>query len=239
MSASESAATVAPVEVQHTETPVDKVEDPAAVVTEAVTPAVEVEAAAEPTEVPAMSESKADDVPKVDVPKSSFLAKLQGLSLNPFKGGEKKTKAPKNPKKEKKEEVEATATAEAPKEASAPEVPVEAVETAEAAVVEPAPADVPAVVTDEVKETTTKETPVMPKADVKAMKVGRRLSSRVGDFFKSKPKTEVTTPAKVDEHPPMITAPEAIAPLENPATEAAKVEEPKVEASAPVVAATA
>ena len=72
------------------------------------------------------------------------------------------------------------------------------------------------------------------------MKVGRRLSARVGDFFKSKPKTEVTTPAKVDEHPPKIDEPEAIAPLENIATEAAKVEEPaKVEASAPAVAAAA
>ena len=77
--------------------------------------------------------------------------------------------------------------------------------------------------------------------ETKASKVTRRLSARVGDFFKPKPKTEVTTPAKVDEHPPKIDKPEAIAPLENPATEAAKVEEPAkpVEASAPVVAAAA
>ena len=72
------------------------------------------------------------------------------------------------------------------------------------------------------------------------MKVGRRLSARVGDFFKSKPKAEVHTPAKVDEYPPVITAVHPVGPLENPATEGPKAEEgAKVEASAPVVAATA
>lgn len=73
------------------------------------------------------------------------------------------------------------------------------------------------------------------------MKVSRRLSARVGDFFRPKPKTEVTTPAKVDEHPPKIEKPETIAPLENPVLEGAKVEEATkpVEVAAPVVAATA
>jgi hypothetical protein len=95
----------------------------------------------------------------------------------------------------------------------------------------------------------------------KAAKVGRRLSARVGDFFKPKPKAEIATQPKVDEHPPKIDEPTPIAPLENPATEeaaavpaveeakpveAAAVEEPKpTEASpaetpaAPVVAAAA
>ena len=79
------------------------------------------------------------------------------------------------------------------------------------------------------------------KAEAKALKISRRLSARVGDFFKPKPKSEHTTPAKVDEHPPKIDKPETIAPLENPATEGAKVEEPAkpVEAAAPVVAAAA
>lgn len=52
----------------------------------------------------------------------------------------------------------------------------------------------------------------------KAAKVGRRLSSRVGDLFRSKPKTELSTPAKVDEHPPVIDEPAPVAPLENPAS---------------------
>jgi hypothetical protein len=75
-------------------------------------------------------------------------------------------------------------------------------------------------------------------------KVGRRLSARVGDLFKSRPKREVSPPAKVDEHPPKIDEPVPVAPLENPATETApepKVEESAklVDAPAPVVAAAA
>lgn len=81
------------------------------------------------------------------------------------------------------------------------------------------------------------------------------MSARVGDFFKPKPKTETSTPAKVDENPPKIEEPAPIAPLENPATEAeaeaeaapaaapapAAEEEPKPEApaAAPVVVAAA
>jgi hypothetical protein len=75
-----------------------------------------------------------------------------------------------------------------------------------------------------------------------AAKVGRRLSSRVGELFKPK-KTETATPAKVDENPPKIDEPAPVAPLEHPATEAAPapVEEPKPEVppAAPVVAAAA
>ena len=89
------------------------------------------------------------------------------------------------------------------------------------------------------------------KKDIKALKVGRRLSARVGDFFKSKPKAEVATPAKINENPPVIDEPTLVAPLENPATTeeatpvpVAAVEEPAkpieaAPAAAPVVAATA
>jgi hypothetical protein len=50
-----------------------------------------------------------------------------------------------------------------------------------------------------------------------AAKVGRRLSSRVGEFFKPK-KVEASAPAKVDQYPPTIEEPVRVAPLENPAT---------------------
>lgn len=74
------------------------------------------------------------------------------------------------------------------------------------------------------------------------------MSARVGEFFKTKPKAEHNTPAKVEENPPKIEESEPIAPLENPAAEEAAestpapaVEEPKIEAppAAPVVAAAA
>lgn len=55
--------------------------------------------------------------------------------------------------------------------------------------------------------------------DVKALKVSRRISARVTDFFKIK-KVEVNTPAKVDENPPVIDQPAPLPPLENPATDA-------------------
>jgi hypothetical protein len=80
-----------------------------------------------------------------------------------------------------------------------------------------------------------------------AVKVGRRLSSRVGEFFKAK-KFENTTQAKVDENPPTIDKPEPVAPLEHPATagsadntDAPASGEPKTEAppAVPVVAAAA
>jgi len=244
MSAPESAAVpVAAEEVKPVEaTPVvvdTKTEEPAAVA-EDVTPAVvEAEAATEEpaaAEEPAKPETKAEGEAKP--PKSpGFLAKI----LNNFKG-ERKAKGPKSPKKEKKkEEVEAAATAEAPKETAvevpaevSTEVPVETAKEVEPIVAEPAIADVPTVVADEVKETAV-------KVEAKASKVGRRLSARVGDFFRPKAKTELTTPAKVDEHPPRIEKPEEIGPLDNPATEAAKAEEAAkpVEAATPVVAATA
>jgi hypothetical protein len=87
------------------------------------------------------------------------------------------------------------------------------------------------------------------------VKVGRRLSSRVNELFKSK-KVESTAPPKVDENPPKIDEPAPVAPLENPATSAtgdaaeatsapaaapAPAEELKAEVppAAPVVAAAA
>jgi hypothetical protein len=79
------------------------------------------------------------------------------------------------------------------------------------------------------------------------VKVGRRLSSRVNEFFRPK-KLDATTPAKVDENPPKIDEPAPVAPLENPATTTSAEattevapEEPKAEAppAAPVVAAAA
>ena len=90
----------------------------------------------------------------------------------------------------------------------------------------------------------------------KSPKIGRRLSARVGDFFKPKHK-EPAVPAKVaeaEDAPPKIEEPAPVAPLENPAAEAEAapapaeeatpapaVEEPKVEApaAAPQVAAAA
>jgi hypothetical protein len=104
---------------------------------------------------------------------------------------------------------------------------------------ETAASEAPAVVTED------KETPAAKAKSEAKVKISRRLSARVNDFlsssFKSKPKTEITTPAKVDEHPPKIDKPEAIGPLEDLAADAPKVEESAkpVEASAPVVAAAA
>lgn len=90
---------------------------------------------------------------------------------------------------------------------------------------------------------------------IKPSRVARRLSARVGDFFKQKPKQEVSTPAKVDEHPPKIDEPTPVAPLENPASQPAAapaaaepapaaVEEPAkpvepVPAATPIIAAAA
>jgi hypothetical protein len=74
-----------------------------------------------------------------------------------------------------------------------------------------------------------------PKPAIKAAKVGRRLSARVGEFFKPKAKAETTTPAKVDEHPPKIDEPAPVAPLEHPATES-KEAAPEAAASSPPAA---
>jgi len=242
MSAPEVVAT--PVEEVKAETPavpVDtKAEEPAVdtKTEEPAAPVVEAEAEAEVAAEDPPTETKEEH--KKDVHKNGFLAKL----FSNFKGGDKKSKAPRSPKKDKKGEGEATATAEAPKDAAVPvvEVPVEAPVEAAAEVPAEAPEGEMTAAEPVVAETTVDVPDVkeVPKQNGKT-KVGRRLSARVGDFFKSKQKTEITTPARVDEHPPKIDKPEAIAPLENPATDAVKVEETAkpVEASAPVVTATA
>jgi hypothetical protein len=67
------------------------------------------------------------------------------------------------------------------------------------------------------------------KDDKKTKKVGRRLSSRVTDLFKSKPKPETASTPKVEEAPPQLEEPEPTAPLENPAVESAPVTETKPE----------
>jgi len=146
----------------------------------------------------------------------------------------KRLKLPRAPRRRRKKEEVEVATEEAPKEEAAAEETPKPVET-EAVTDTEAAAPVVEAVTEGVKEV---------KEEVsKPLKVGRRLSARVGDFFKSKPKAEVAPPAKVDEHTPKIDEPVPVAPLENPASEGAeaKVEQSAnpVEAVAPVVAATA
>jgi hypothetical protein len=74
-----------------------------------------------------------------------------------------------------------------------------------------------------------------------AVKVGRRLSSRVVEFLKTN-KADHAVPPKVDENPPKIDKPEPVAPLEHPAVSSAEpTSETKPEAPpvAPVVAAAA
>jgi len=67
-----------------------------------------------------------------------------------------------------------------------------------------------------------------------AAKISRRLSARVGEFFKVKPKEpKEATPAKVDENPPKIDAPAPVAPLENPADAEAAAPAAEAKAEAP------
>lgn len=78
---------------------------------------------------------------------------------------------------------------------------------------------------------------------MKSQKVGRRLSARIGDLFKPKSKTEVATPAKVDEYPPTLE-PVDVTPSEQPViaegtTEAVPEQSTNIETQPAVVAATA
>ncbi|KAF8344138.1 uncharacterized protein EI90DRAFT_50512 [Cantharellus anzutake] len=84
----------------------------------------------------------------------------------------------------------------------------------------------------------------------KPVKVSRRISARVGELFKPKPKKEVAPAPKADEPAPKIEEPERVAPLETPAPAmASAVEEPAAETkteetpaappAAPAVAAAA
>jgi len=245
--------TVAPVEevkptdaMPAVETP--KVEEPPAVV-EVVDPVVDAspvtdaEPAAEPaaTEEPPKVEAKPEAGPKGIF--SKFFGTVKG-----------KVSKPKSPKKEKKKlEAETPAAGEAMKEVvpeapavevTEPEPPKEVMEVTEEPPKE-TEAPVPAAVPEEAEDKPAPKEDMMPKDMVpKAVKVGRRLSARVGDFFKSKSKPELTTPPKVDEAPPMIDAHLPVPPLEDPASEVvpeAKVEESvkPAEVTTPVIAATA
>ncbi|KAF8136710.1 hypothetical protein EV363DRAFT_749909 [Boletus edulis] len=214
---------------------------------------------------PAKEEAKTDAV--AEVPKKEERPRSPGILsklLAPFKETrkqvEKRVKAPKSPKKEKqKDEIEPAAPAEAvPAEAkaeepakveeapAAEEVPAaEAVkETETAPVVEETPVPVEPAAESAPAETAVAEAPKEDKVDekkekdVKAMKVSRRISARVTEFFKPK-KAEVNAPAKVDENPPVIDQPTPLPPLEHPATDAtaAPTTEQPVESSEPAPAA--
>jgi hypothetical protein len=86
---------------------------------------------------------------------------------------------------------------------------------------------------DELKEEPKTKKEKSPSA---AAKVSRRLSARVGDFFKAKKhddKATAATSPKVDEEAPKLEEPAPVAPLENPAAEeGAAKEETKVEETA-------
>ncbi|KAG6376443.1 NOL1/NOP2/sun family-domain-containing protein [Boletus reticuloceps] len=240
---------------------------------EATTAPVEPVTEAAPAE-PAKEEAKTDaaaEVPKKEErPRSpgSILSKLLAPFKETRKQVEKRVKAPKSPKKEKqKDEVEPAAPAEAApaeakaeepakvEEAPAVEEPpaAEAVkETETAPAVDETPAPVEPAAESAPAETAAAEAPKEEKVDekkekdVKAMKVSRRISARVTEFFKAK-KAEVNAPAKVDENPPVIDQPTPLPPLEHPATDAtaaATTEQPAessepAPAAAPVIAATA
>ena len=75
--------------------------------------------------------------------------------------------------------------------------------------------------------------------DAKATKLSRRISARVGDFFKPKAKAEVASTAKVDEHPPKIGEPAPVAPLENVTEAAGEATAAETETAKPVEPAPA
>jgi len=119
-----------------------------------------------------------------------------------------------------------------PEETPAPEPAVEAAPAPAEPIKE---AETPAPVESEapVPETTSEEAKKEEKEEKLArspVKIGRRLSARVGEFFKTRSK-DVSPPAKVDEAPPKIEEPTPVAPLENPAADStpAAVEENKKE----------
>lgn len=91
------------------------------------------------------------------------------------------------------------------------ETPVAAVET-------PLPTETKAEEKKEEKATEKKETIKESRPKPSAAKMGRRLSARVGDLFKGKPKsTTDSTPTKATDAAPKLDKPEPVAPLENPA----------------------
>jgi len=131
--------------------------------------------------------------------------------------------APADPKPE-----EPPAPEPAVEEAPAPASPVKETET-------PAPAEseapVPETTAEEPKKGDDKKEEKEEKGSRSPLKIGRRLSARVGDLFKTTKSKEVNTPVKVDEAPPKIEEPTPVAPLENPAADStpATAEVPKKE----------
>jgi hypothetical protein len=202
----------------------------------------ETPAEAEATPAAAAEEAPKDDTQPAEAEKKT--PKLLARILAPFKGdgkkAEKKEKSPKSPKKKKKGETEAAATSgeESSKEETEP--PKEAKEVEPAPVKEPetpAPVAETSTAHDEAKKEEKKDE--KKDTNAKATKLGRRISARVGDFFKVKPKTEVASAAKVDEHPPKIDQPAPVAPLENVTEAAGEASAAETETAKPVEPAPA
>jgi len=187
--------------------------------------------ASAPDQTPAEETKQVPEIetpPKEERPKSpGFIAKI----LAPLK----KAKVPRSPKKDKKkEESETTVPAdagvkeEAPVTASEPET--EGSKTAD--VVKDT-----VVAEAAVAETVAEEKELKKEDKPKPAKINRRISTRIGDLFtgdlfKTKPKPDVASTAKVDEHPPKIDEPSPVPPLENPAPEP-QAETSAVEAATP------
>lgn len=198
---------------------------------------------------PAEVAGKKEERPKSPSILSKILASLKPAGDKPK--AERKMKVKHSKEEKKREEAP-------PPPAEEPVVPAEEPSPADAKLedqpapepVEPAPAPAPVEVVKETDAPAPPPEPEVPVPDVapvdgapdkvvdkceKEMKpsksparVARRLSARVNEFFKTKPK-EVHPPAKVDEAPPKIEEPTPVAPLENPAADSApaNAEEPQ------------
>jgi len=220
----------------HIPTPFPLQDTPAAP-TEAVADAPAAEVTQEAAAATEGEATKKDDRPK----SPSLISKL----LAPFKAakGEKKVKAPKSPRKAKKE---SSASSEEPAKEEAPAEEAQAAAPAPAPEAPAAPApEAAAAVAETPAETKPAEATEVKEKKESKVKLGRRISVGISNtfhFLTPKTKSDVTTPAKVDENPPQIDNPEPVAPLDvaqesapAPAEEAPKPIEP----SPPVVAATA
>jgi hypothetical protein len=210
------AATEVPPAVESQVAPVEEL--PASVpAVEAIIPAEDV-----------VTEVKEEDKPEV-VTKNTLLTRL----FKPFSFS--KVKMPKSPKKEKEDVQTSKEASTEATDTTAAEVPAEVTESS-AEVVE----------SKDTEAAPTATAPVVSEAEdaaplkvTKAIKVGRRLSARVGDLFKyNKTNTaEVVSTPKVDECPPLIETVQPAAPLEYPAPEVAP--EVKPADVTPAITATA
>jgi len=211
---------------------------------------------AKPADVPATDAMPKDETKPEPKGSSKILGLFKSFTL---RGGDKKPKAPKSPKKEKETKKDKKEEKKEEPLVVREEAPV-ATQAAEAATsVEVPKAEEVTIVTDsaqatqnpvaalaeEVKEAVkeaAKEISV-PKETKdahapKASKLARRISQQVSDIFRPKPKPDVSTSPKVDELPPKIEQPQLVAPLEDPASEPAKAQEP-AEVATPPMATTA